>query len=77
MDIANGLIDRWAQDAASDLGEKSWREVEANCMMLIVYAAQKAESRKQAHRITKPFWCLLGVIVPGVLWYIISGVIGL
>jgi len=77
VDIANGLIDKWAQDAASDLGEKSWREVEANCMMLIVYAAQKAEGRQRAHRITRPFWYMLGIITPGVLWYIISGVIGL
>jgi len=75
--IADGLIDRWAEDAANDLGSKGWRDVDGNCMLLIIYAAQKAEGRKQAHRMTKPFWWLLGVVAPGVIWYVVSGMVGL
>lgn len=77
MEIADGLIDKWAEEAAGDLGERGWREVDTNCMLLVVYAAQKTESRKQTHRMLKPFWWLLGVVAPGVLWYIISGVMGI
>lgn len=77
MNDINGIIDKWADEAVGDLGAKGWRDVESNCMMLIIYAAQKSDNKRQARRITKPFWWLLGVAVPGVIWYIISGVIGL
>jgi len=77
MDIYNGLIDKWAEDAMSELGEKSWRDVDTNSLLLIVYSLQKAEGKKTVSKITKPFWWLLTIIAPGVLWYIISGIIGL
>lgn len=75
MEISDGLIDKWAGEAMNDLGEKGWRDVDGNGMMLVIYAMQKSENKKQAARITKPFWWLLAAICPGVLWYIISGVI--
>lgn len=75
MGQINGIIDAWAEDAVRDLGENSWREVQPNCMMLIIYAAQKADSQRTALKITKPFWWLLGIISPAVLYYIIEGVV--
>lgn len=77
MNDIDGIIDKWADDAVRELGERSWREVQPNCMMLIVYAAQKADSRKRERKITKPFWWLLGVLGPAVLWYLVTGVISL
>ncbi len=74
MGDLNGIIDKWADDAVRDLGESSWREVQPNCMMLIIYAAQKADSKKATQKITRPFWWLLGIISPGIIWFIIEGV---
>lgn len=72
----NGIIDKWADDAVRELGESSWRELQPNCMMLIIYAAQKADSKKAALRITKPFWWLLGILTPAIIYYIANGVAG-
>lgn len=76
MGQINGIIDAWAEDAVRDLGENSWREVQPNCMMLIIYAAQKADSKKAAARITKPFWWLLSIITPAIIFYIANGLVG-
>ena len=77
MNIVDGLIDKWSEEAIGDLGEKGWRDIDPNSLLLIIYAVQKAESKRCSQRITKPFWWLLAVISPGVLWYIISGIMGI
>jgi len=75
--IVDGVIDRWADQAVDDLGDKGWKEVDTNSLLLVVYAVQKAEGRKNVSRVTKPFWWLLAVVAPGVIWYIVSGKLGL
>lgn len=75
--ISDGLIDKWSEEAIGDLGEKGWRDVDTNSLLLIIFAAQKAESKRHTKLITRPFWWLLGVVVPGVLWYLISGMMNL
>lgn len=77
MHISDGLIDKWSEEAIGDLGEKGWRDIDPNSLLLIIYAVQKTESRKRARMITKPFWWLLSIISPGVLWYVISGIISI
>lgn len=77
MGNADSLIDNWAEEAMGDLGSKGWRDIDTNSLLLIIYAAQKADGRKHAQKITKPFWWLLAVISPGVLWYISSGFLGI
>jgi len=77
MNISDGLIDRWADEAIQDLGDKGWREIGPNAMMLIIYAAQRNRDKKLVSKITKPFWWLLGTIGTGVIWIIMSSFLGL
>jgi len=75
--LSDGIIDRWADEAIDDLGEKGWREIEPNSMILITYAAQRSQQRKLTKKITTPLWSLLGTVGTGVLWWIISGIINI
>jgi len=72
MNISDGIIDRWAEQAMEDLGEKTWREVDTNSMILIIYAVQKSRDRKIVRKITKPIWWLLATVAAGVLYFIIE-----
>ena len=73
--LSDGLIDRWADEAIDDLGEKGWRDIDPNSMILIVYAVQRGQQRKLVRKITAPIWSLLGTVGTGVTWWIISGII--
>lgn len=72
MNISDGIIDRWAEEAARDLGEKGWRDIDTNSMLLIIYGVQKAREKKLVSKITKPIWWLLGAVGTGVLYFIVS-----
>lgn len=72
--LSDGIIDRWADEAIDDLGEKGWRDIDANSMILITYAAQRSQQRKLTKKITTPIWSLLGTVGAGVTWWIISGI---
>lgn len=74
--ISDGLLDSWAQDAMDDLGEKGWRDIDPNSMILIVYSVQKSRENRLIRKTTKPLWWLLGVVGTGVIWYIIGGIFG-
>ncbi|MBA7478569.1 hypothetical protein ES707_13996 [subsurface metagenome] len=75
--LSDGIIDRWAEEAVDDLGEKGWREIESNSMILITYAAQRSQQGKLTKKITTPLWWLLGTVGTGVVWFIISGVVNI
>ena len=77
MNISDGLIDNWAEEAISDLGEKGWRDLDPNSMMLIIYAVQKSRDTKIVQKITKPIWWLLTVVGTATIWLILSGIFGL
>lgn len=70
--ISDGLLDSWAQDAMDDLGEKGWRDIDPNSMMLIIYSVQRNAQSGLVKKITKPVWWLLGAVGTGVIWWIIS-----
>jgi len=72
MSFSNGIIDKWADEALEDLGDKGWREIDPNSMMLIIYLVQKQRDAQLVKKITKPIWWLLGVISYGVIWLIID-----
>lgn len=73
----DGMLDRWAQEATTDLAEKGWRDIDPNSMMLIVYTAQRRQQSRLVKKITKPGWWLLGVLGGGLLWWIISSLLGI
>ncbi len=75
--LSDGLIDRWAEEAVDDLGEKGWRELPPNSMMLIIYGRQRSQQKWLVRKITAPIWSLLGVLSTGVIWWIISGIINI
>lgn len=77
QNISDGLLDSWAKDAMDDLGEKGWRDIDPNSMSLIIYAVQRNRENKLVKKITRPVWWLLGVVGAGVVWFIISKVMGL
>lgn len=73
--LNDGIIDKWAEEAVDDLGEKGWRDIAPNSMMLIIHAVQRNQQRKLIRKITAPIWWLLGAVGTGVIWWIISGAI--
>lgn len=75
--LSDGIIDRWADEAIDDLGEKGWRDIDANSMILITYAAQRSQIRKLISKITTPLWWLLVTVGGGVIWWIIGGIINI
>lgn len=76
MNISDGLLDKWAEEAMADLGEKGWRDIDSNSMMLIIYAVQKNRDKKIVQKISTPLWWLLGAIGTGIIWFIISSLPG-
>ena len=72
MNISDGIIDKWAAQAMEDMGEQSWRDLDPNSMMLIIYSVQKSRDRKIVRKITKPIWWLLATVAAGVLYFIIE-----
>lgn len=76
MNIGDGLIDKWADEAMEDLGEKGWRDIDPNSMLLIIYAVQKSRENRVIKKVTRPMWWLLGVVGAGILWYMIASLFG-
>lgn len=74
MNFSDGIIDKWAEEATQDLGKKSWRDINPNSMMLIIYAVQMSKNRGLVRKITRPIWWLFGAVGTGIIWWIIKGV---
>lgn len=72
MNIDDGIIDTWAEQAMEDTGEKSWREIDTNSMLLIIYSVQKAREKKLVSKITTPIWWLLSTVAVAALLLILS-----
>lgn len=77
MNISDGLIDKWSEEAIDDLGKKGWREISPNSLMLIIYAAQRARDKKLVKSITRPIWYLVYTLIAGGIWWIISSITGI
>lgn len=73
---SDGIIDSWAKQAMEDMGTKSWRDIDTNSLLLIIYAVQKAAYKKFTRQVTKPLWWLLATVVGGVIYMIIEGRFG-
>lgn len=75
--FSDGMIEEWAKQALDDTGSCSWRDIDTNSLILIVYLAQRAVFKRFARKIAKPLWWLLGVVASGSLWLVISDIFNL
>lgn len=74
--VSDGILDRWADEAITDLGERGWRDIDPNSMALIIYTVQRNREKRLVQKITRPIWWLLLTIGAGLVWWIISGFLG-
>lgn len=72
MNISDGIIDKWAEQAMEDLGEKTWRDIDTNSLLLVIYSIEKAREKKLVSKITRPIWWLLGAVGTGVIYFIVN-----
>jgi hypothetical protein len=79
MPLTDGYLDRIAEEAVEDLakGNRTWREISPNAMMLVVYAAQKARNEKFYRKVAAPFWFVGSIAAAGVIWWAICGIFGI
>lgn len=71
---SDGIIDEWAKQAMEDMGDKSWRDIDTNSLVMIVYAVQKTRNMRLVKKVTKPLWWLIGVLGAGSVWMIVTDV---
>lgn len=73
---ANDLFHRMTREAIEELagGKKGWREVDSNTLTLACFGMLY---NHLATRIVRPLWFFAGSVATGVLWYVVSKVIGL
>jgi len=72
--FSDGMLDKFAEQALEDMGDKSWRDIDTNSLILIVYATQKAFLKKLAGKVTTPLWWLLGTIATIGVWLVVSDI---
>jgi len=77
MSYSDSIIDEWAKQAMDDMGTKSWRDIDTNSLLLIIYAVNKARENKVVKQITHPLWWLLAVVVGGAIWLGFKSFVGL
>ena len=64
------------RDAINELasGQKSWRDVEANTLILACFGML---TNHLTSRVVKPLWFFAGSVASGVIWLIVSGMMGI
>lgn len=70
----NDFFQMMTKEAQEELasGEKSWREVELNVLILACFGIMFNHLR---HRITRPLWLFAASIAAGVIGYIVMAVL--
>ena len=64
------------RDAINELasGQKSWRDVEPNTLILACFGML---TNHLTSRVVKPLWFFAGSVASGVIWLIVSGIMGI
>ena len=73
---SNNFFQRMTKEAMDDLagGEKGWREADPNTLILACFGMLYNHF---SHKVTKPLWFFVSVVAAGVIWMIISSVLGI
>jgi len=76
MNTTNDFFHRMMKEAMEDLahGETGWREVNSNILTLACFGMLY---NHLTGKITKPLWFFAGAVAAGVIWFVVSKVIGL
>lgn len=75
--MPNALFDSMISEATEEVANKGWREADQNAVTLAAFGMLKEVVTNKMHRITRPFWAAAFAIGTGVIWYIVSSVMGL
>ena len=74
--MENDFFQRMITEATEDLasGKKGWREADTNTLLLACFGML---SNHMMTRILKPLWFFASCVGAGVVWYVVSKVLGL
>jgi len=75
--MQNGLFEKMIDEAAEEVANKGWKGADQNAVTLAAFGLLYKLVSNRMHSISKPFWWAAGVIGAGVLWYIVSNLIGM
>ena len=72
---SNGFFQNMCKEATDELasGEKSWRNIESNTLVLACFGML---SNHLTHQLTRPLWLFAGAVATGVIGYIITLILG-
>jgi len=70
------FFQRMTKEAMEELasGKRSWKEIDTNTLFL---ACVGMVYNRLSHKITKPLWFFVSVAAAGVIWMIVSKVLGI
>ena len=73
---SNEFFQKMVKEAIEDLasGEKGWREADPNTLILACFGML---INHLTSKLIKPLWFLSGCIAAGVIWFIVSKVLGI
>jgi len=76
-DPVNGLFERMVEDATEKVAKKGWEKATQKEITLAAFGMINRQIKSKMTGVTRPFWWMASIIAAGVLWYIISGALGL
>jgi len=73
---SNDFFQRMTKEAMEELasGEKGWREANPNILTLACFGMLY---NHLASKLSKPLWFFSGCIAAGVVWFIVSKILGI
>lgn len=76
MTESNDFFHKMQQEAVEELasGKQSWRDCDTNTLVLACFGMLE---NHLASRIVKPLWFFASSICAGVVWFVVSSIIGL
>jgi len=75
MTVGNDFFQRMTREAMEELanGEKGWREVEANTLLLACFGMLY---NHLGTRIVRPLWFFAVTVAAGFIWFVVSKMLG-
>lgn len=74
--MANDFLARMQKEAINELadGKKSWKDVSPN---VLIMAVSGLITNHLTHKLMRPMWAFVGVVAAGILWWAVSGFLGI